>query len=563
MDPLPAASKVTASEHELPAEVRESLRARLRDTCTGAEPVAAGVAVVAALAANGGQPGRAVGAALLRLADDAALEDDPRAYSLLVAVHEVARRGGLLGEGELEARFDESSYLARHPDIAAAVDAGTLRDGFTHFVHDGAREGRPPHGWRPLSRAADRALGWTWVGGDRRHPAPGEATPLALNFIGFLSSNMGLGVTARNFIRMFDDAGFDLHLVDLPVTGGRSMHDLGHGHRFAAPYEPSPHDVNLFVMNPKDVGDQLGRGFAALRTARRINVALPFWELPRLPPTWVPILDTLDLVVAASDFVRDQFAAEGNCPPIVEMGHPLYLPEGIGPDRARFGIPADRVAFLSSFDLSSDIARKNPAGALRAFERAFDGDDRAWLVVKVNSHRRPDAGDAAHLQVLLDAARRSRNVHVIHEILGYRDLMALYASCDVFVSLHRAEGLGLCAMEMMSLGKPAIVTRWSGSLSYANDDNCCLVDFDFVPVRGETQIAYDPSNLRPGAVWADARLDDAAHWMRRLVDEPQVRHAIGERARSDMVVYQRRIDVTGLVNSIRRIAARRGISLAR
>ncbi len=43
------------------------------------------------------------------------------------------------------AAFSEEFYLARYPDVAAAVAAGRLRNGYRHFLADGARELRAPH----------------------------------------------------------------------------------------------------------------------------------------------------------------------------------------------------------------------------------------------------------------------------------------------------------------------------------------------------------------------------------------------------------------------------------
>jgi hypothetical protein len=40
--------------------------------------------------------------------------------------------------------FDESWYLARNPDIADAVQAGTFKSGKEHFLSDGYFEGRQP-----------------------------------------------------------------------------------------------------------------------------------------------------------------------------------------------------------------------------------------------------------------------------------------------------------------------------------------------------------------------------------------------------------------------------------
>ncbi len=43
--------------------------------------------------------------------------------------------------------FDEASYLAQNPDVAAAIQAGSLRYGFEHFVLKGIDEGRSCGAW--------------------------------------------------------------------------------------------------------------------------------------------------------------------------------------------------------------------------------------------------------------------------------------------------------------------------------------------------------------------------------------------------------------------------------
>ena len=45
----------------------------------------------------------------------------------------------------LEIPFDEDWYLARYPDVAAAVASGTLPSGLAHYVTLGKNEGRHPH----------------------------------------------------------------------------------------------------------------------------------------------------------------------------------------------------------------------------------------------------------------------------------------------------------------------------------------------------------------------------------------------------------------------------------
>jgi glycosyltransferase involved in cell wall biosynthesis len=152
------------------------------------------------------------------------------------------------------------------------------------------------------------------------------------------------------------------------------------------------------------------------------------------------------------------------------------------------------------------------------------------LVVKLNN-----AGLWPHLQPLLDRlhqiAADDPRIVLIDRQLALPDLFSLYASCDVFVSLHRAEGLGLILMEMMSLGKPVIATAWSGNMDFTNSDNTCLVDYDMVPVQA-TLIPYQQESVR--SEWANPRLATAVRWMRRLLAEPDLHRRIGQQAALDM-----------------------------
>ncbi|QDH16620.1 glycosyltransferase [Swingsia samuiensis] len=49
-----------------------------------------------------------------------------------------------------QAFFSEEHYATAHPDIAGSLDMGAFRNGYEHFVHFGAYEGRSPHADVPL-----------------------------------------------------------------------------------------------------------------------------------------------------------------------------------------------------------------------------------------------------------------------------------------------------------------------------------------------------------------------------------------------------------------------------
>jgi glycosyltransferase involved in cell wall biosynthesis len=190
--------------------------------------------------------------------------------------------------------------------------------------------------------------------------------------------------------------------------------------------------------------------------------------------------------------------------------------------RAHFGLPERRFLFLFFFDFSSFVARKNPWAAIEAFERAFPGAqrDQLGLVIKLNgAHLRPDDYQA----FLEHESIRRPGVYVIDQVLSDPEIRGLMERCDAFVSLHRAEGFGRGPAEAMYFGKPVIVTGYSGNLDFCNDLNTCLVDHALVSVKeGEYPFGQ-------GQLWAEADVDQASWFMRRLVEDPAYGQGIAAR----------------------------------
>jgi glycosyltransferase involved in cell wall biosynthesis len=115
-------------------------------------------------------------------------------------------------------------------------------------------------------------------------------------------------------------------------------------------------------------------------------------------------------------------------------------------------------------------------------------------------------------------------VLLIDRTLGREEITALMAACDAFVSLHRSEGFGRGPAEAMLLGKPVVVTAYSGNLDFCREDNACLVGSTLVPVREGEYPGWE------GQVWADPDPSVAAAHMRRLVEDPEFASALGKRA---------------------------------
>lgn len=230
------------------------------------------------------------------------------------------------------------------------------------------------------------------------------------------------------------------------------------------------------------------------------------WELETLPDEWLQAAPLIDEIWSPTEFVANAMRSRMPRPvynmlPGVEIGAVQPVAQ------SSFGIPENHCVFLFMFDFHSQLHRKNPVGAIRAFQKAFRRDDAATLVIKTSG------GDihTADLAVLRQMCQ-SDNVILLDEQMSRARAYGMIAMCDCFVSLHRSEGFGLGMAEAMLMGKPVIGTGYSGNLSFMNPENSMLVDYNIV------EIAEDRSLYTRGNFWAEPSVDHASSYMRHLYE---------------------------------------------
>ena len=347
--------------------------------------------------------------------------------------------------------------------------------------------------------------------------------------VGYVSSAFGLGIAAANTVSVLQGAGLPVSVVDVDPGGGRQGRDSA----FAELERelPARRAVNVFHMNPPEILEFQNQWTDAISLRSGVNVCVPFWELPQLPESWVPILDGMDVVLAPTRFIAEACEAALSRP-VVHYPQAVIVPADVAADRERWGIPPGTTAYLISYDAESDTARKNPLAALAAFEQAFADTNDVFLLVKLN---RSELSEVQRQQVESVRERVSalRNARIIEGNLPYRDVLSLYASCDVLVSLHRAEGLGLHLMEAMSLGRVVVATGWSGNTDFMTAENSFAVPYELVPIES-TNAAYGPEVGRAGQRWAEADVDAAACILQLTHDRPELRAQVGRQAALDM-----------------------------
>lgn len=205
---------------------------------------------------------------------------------------------------------------------------------------------------------------------------------------------------------------------------------------------------------------------------------------------------------------------------------PLDLRTGNG-EPASLGRRLDRpISLLTVVNLGSTLSRKNPAAAIEVFERVRAAAGRpVTLTIKIGKlGHYPD-----RYREFLKLNTTQPGINVVASELNDRDFDRLIDDHDIYLSMHRAEGLGLPMAKAMLRGKVVAATRWSGNLDYMTEDSSLLVDF--LP----TTIHDENGNSRRALDCAEPLVDDAIEKILDILDHPEKLEETGRRARRRII----------------------------
>ena len=342
-----------------------------------------------------------------------------------------------------------------------------------------------------------------------------------VDLVGFAYGEFGLAESLRALARACLAGGipFGVKDVDLRLKTRQADRSIA-----AHVTDTLGHRCSVFCLNPdmiKPVRSLLVEGAAM----GRHNVGYWFWELELLPREWSHAIAAVDEIWVSTQFIADA-VRRATPKPVVLIPAPIDVAPSRPYTRAEFGLADDRFLFLFSFDFNSFTSRKNPEGAIAAFREAFAPARRdVGLVIKsINAANEP--GKMRELQAQIGGDDR---IVIVDGFFTRDQVSGLQTVVDAYLSLHRAEGLGLGLAESMYQGKPVIGTGYSGNLEFMNEQNSCLVDYRRVQIAKGEYICDDER-----FEWAEPDVGHAAHLMRRLVDDADFRVRIATRGQQDI-----------------------------
>ncbi len=305
-----------------------------------------------------------------------------------------------------------------------------------------------------------------------------------LNLFAYWGKDFGMGKIAEYFYKTLKDK-FDLKRidVDLPTQSGRE---------YEIKSDRPVYDINIYFINAGGI-KRAKSNLPPHYFYNKFEIGVWFWELEEFNPKYSEAFSYLDEIWVFTDFVEK--CLEKVSPVSVKK---LCLPYKI--PKIEEKKEEGYFKFLVVFDFFSDFERKNPLGAIKVFREAFGENNDVRLIIKtLNSKSFPK-----YINILKNEAEKSKNIKIIDEFWNREKFYKEMSSSNVYISLHRGEGLGLNILDSVFLNTIPVITKYGGIVEFLPENYRFFIPYKIVKAKPVVS-AYSFEEAR----WADPEIDEA------------------------------------------------------
>lgn len=237
--------------------------------------------------------------------------------------------------------------------------------------------------------------------------------------------------------------------------------------------------------------------------SNKYNIGIWSWELETIPDNWKYQARLFDEIWVISDFMYNSLS---KIIPnkIKKINIPIANRDILDKQTCKniVNIESDEFLCLFIFDYLSDQNRKNPEAVIETFKKCFNNNEKCKLIIKSQN------GNNVDLKLIESYINGDNRIIHISDFYNFDDTNILLNAADVYISLHRSEGLGLTLMESIILEKPVLCTNYSGNIDFCKKEWCMLVDYDIVNVH-QSSLYNNLLGKHQHKFWADPIIKDA------------------------------------------------------
>lgn len=283
---------------------------------------------------------------------------------------------------------------------------------------------------------------------------------MKLNIVGPVCSQTSYGETVIALTTELNKLGVEVSLF--PIGGIQLDPKLIHNHDIIK----SAINRGYVGYNKNSISLRIYHAFSMAERVGRVSVGFPIFELSNFDIRETYQLKQLNKIIVASEWARS----------IVDEKIGVscsVVPLGVDSDLFK---PTKRTSKTTKFIICGKSEhRKCTREMIESFNQAFTLNDDVELYLCI-ANIFNTAEENKEWKRFVQSQTISPKIHLLPRFSSSLEVANVLESCDCLISMSRAEGWNLPALQMLSTGGYVIATRNTAQTQFLDDRNSCLIE---------------------------------------------------------------------------------------